>query len=317
MISWARGAGSELDDSIVIYVYLTKVIPMPPFSSSDDLAEAAALIPEAEAEFYRTTMRTLQRNGHPFLVAGTYAMSTYTDIVRDTKDFDIFVRAQDLDAIRSTLEAQGYRTGLKFPHWLAKVYCDIDGHGEKFVDLIFRSGNGVCSVEDAWWSRAIEDEVLGVKVKLCPPEEILWTKAYIMERERYDGADVAHIIHGWAERMNWDRLLDLFGEDWRVLLSHLTLFGYIYPGERDRVPEAVMQELIGRLWQDTRREPGEDESDLCQGTLLSRQQYLIDVQDWDYEDARLRGDKCEMSERDIALWTEGIEEDGAGDDDET
>lgn len=53
-----------------------------------------------------------------------------------------------------------------------------------------------------------------------------------MERERFDGADVAHIILKRGKRLDWGRLLSRFGEHWRVLLSHLILFDYIYPSEK-------------------------------------------------------------------------------------
>ena len=46
-------------------------------------------------------------------------------------------------------------------------------------------------------------ELLGVPVKHCAPEEMIWMKAYIMERERFDGADIAHILRCCAAR---DRL---------------------------------------------------------------------------------------------------------------
>jgi len=72
-------------------------------------------------------------------------------------------------------------------------------------------------------------------------------KAYIMERERFDGADIAHILQSYAERLDWPHLVRRFGPDWRVLLSHLVLFGYIYPSERDKIPNAIMSDLIARL----------------------------------------------------------------------
>jgi hypothetical protein len=55
--------------------------------------------------------------------------------------------------------------------------------------------------------------------------------------------------------------------------------------------------------------PAPDER-LCRGTLLSRQQYLIDTQCWAYLDPRLRPDNP-MSVSDIARWTAGITEDGS------
>jgi len=45
----------------------------------------------------------------------------------------------------------------------------------------------------------------------------------------------------------------------------------------------------------------------CYGTILSRQQYLKDIDDWGYDDPRLMN----MSHEEIAHWTAGIAQDGA------
>ena len=140
-------------------------------------------------------------------------------------------------------------------------------------------------------------------VKLCAPEEMIWMKAFIMERERFDGADIAHILRCWVAEMDLPHLVRRFGPDWRVLLSHLILFGYIYPGERARIPLAVMEELITRL----RSEANNTGPDgLCRGTLLSRQQYLVGTREWGFRDARLE-ERVYMNGQDIALWTDAIE----------
>ena len=62
-----------------------------------------------------------------------------------------------------------------------------------------------------------------------PVEEMIWSKAFLMERERFDGADVPHLMRARQQRSNWPRLLPRFGEHWRVLLAHLVLFPYVYP----------------------------------------------------------------------------------------
>src|SRR5690349_11249836 len=174
-------------------------------------------------EFYCRALTTLERSGVPFLVGGAYAFERYTGIARHTKDLDVFVREADCGDALAALEATGCRGELPFPHWLAKAYC-----GDHFVDLIFGSGNGIAPVDDDWFRYAVDETVLGIPVKIVPAEEMIWQKALIMERERFDGADVAHLLRARAERLDWDRLLDRFGEHWPVLLSHLILFGYIY-----------------------------------------------------------------------------------------
>ncbi|HEX5041463.1 MAG TPA: nucleotidyltransferase family protein [Candidatus Polarisedimenticolaceae bacterium] len=244
-----------------------------------------------EAAVYQRALDALSRAGVPSLVGGAYAFASYTGIVRHTKDFDLFLRRRDVDTALRVLEGAGARGERTFPHWLAKAHFD-DG---LFVDLIHSSGNGVATVDELWFRHAAQAEVLGRSVRLCPAEEILWSKAFVQERERYDGADVMHLLHARAEHLDWERLVRRFGEHWRVLLSHLVLFGFVYPSERARIPATVMEGLLRRLERESRAmAPGER---LCRGTLLSRLQYLPDLRRERYRDART------LSAADLAPWS--------------
>jgi len=247
---------------------------------------------------YRRVMETLHDGGVRFLVGGAYAFTPFTGIPRSTKDFDLFVAKAEIRRALDTLAAAGFRTELTFPHWLGKAYW-----GHDFVDLIFSSGNGVAPVDEGWFDHAPTGKVLGVDVRIAPAEEMLWSKAFVMERERYDGGDVIHLLRSRAERLDWNRVLARFGARWRVLLSYLVLFGFVYPGERSRIPPWVMEVLLDRL----RNELTNDApvGRLCQGTILSRQQYLPDVLEWGYADGRLLPNG-EMSAHEIADWTAAI-----------
>jgi hypothetical protein len=176
---------------------------------------------------YRKAIEVLHGSKVPFLVGGAYALNHYTGIKRDTKDFDIFVFPRDIKHVLEVLSAAGYQTELTFPHWLGKAYC-----GEHHIDVIFNSGNGVSVVDDAWFEHAVDSEILGIPVRISPPEEMIWSKAFVMERERYDGADIMHLLLACGKNLDWPRLLSRFERHWRLLLSHLVLFGFIYPGER-------------------------------------------------------------------------------------
>jgi hypothetical protein len=249
-------------------------------------------------DFYVRTLAVLDEAGVPYLVGGAYSLATLAGIERHTKDMDIFAREIDRDRILRVLEKAGYGTEITFPHWLAKAWIV-----ERFVDVIYRSGNGVCEIDDDWFAHARESELLGIPVRLCPPEEIIWSKGYIMERERFDGADIAHLIRKSGRDFDWHRLLRRFGTHWRVLFTHLVMFGFIYPGERDTVPPWIMRELSDRLRQEG-EEPVSEEK-LCQGTLLSREQYLVAIGMWGYEDARLKP-RGMMTAEEITHWTAAI-----------
>lgn len=246
--------------------------------------------------FYTHLLQTLAGARLPFLVGGTYAFNCYVDFPRTTKDLDLFLDRRDYERIAATLRKEGYEVELAFPHWLAKVK-----QGDTHVDLIFSSGNGIAEVDERWFEYATEGVVLGVPVLLLPAEEMIWSKAFIMERERYDGADVAHLIKARAMELDWQRLLQRFGIHWRVLFSHLLLFGFIYPDERDLIPQWVLERLLHKL----RLEKPAATQNLCNGTLLSREQYLGDMAQG-YEDGRLFPYGM-MSAKDIASWTQAIE----------
>jgi hypothetical protein len=265
--------------------------------------QGAQISPEALESFYRQVLRALEAANVPFLLGGSHALELYAGVAREPKDLDLFLRHQDLPALQEALLPAGYQCLVCFPHWLGKIYQDSDA----FIDVIFNSGNGLCAVDDAWFHYSRPGTFLGRSVRLCPLEEMIWSKAFIMERERFDGADIAHFLRLWAPEIDWKRLLWRFGKHFRVLLSHVVLFGYIYPGLRRTIPDWVMRELLLRL----QHEPEVDESTVlqCFGTLLTRQQYLPDIDSWGYVDARLEPNG-NMSSHQVESWTFAI--DGSG-----
>jgi hypothetical protein len=250
------------------------------------------------AAVYQRALRLLMDGGVQFLLGGAYALAHYAGVVRPTKDLDLFVMPQDSERVLQVLAAGGFRVELTFPHWLGKAFS-----GDDFIDVIFSSGNAMAPVDREWFDHAVEVLVLDMPVRLCPAEETIWSKAWVMERERYDGADVAHLLRACAERLDWSRLLRRFDGNWRVLLSHVVLFGFIYPSERHKVPEWVIGELTSRLHAEATDDAKADH--LCRGTLLSREQYLIDVEHWHYADARVTP-LGNMSREDTDRWTAAI-----------
>jgi hypothetical protein len=224
-------------------------------------------------------LRSLNEERVPYLVAGAYAFFEYTGVFRDTKDLDVVLRRQDLDHALGALDRAGFRTELLDPIWIAKGY-----RGDWFVDLIFSSGNGVAVVDDGWFQHARRGDVMGVPVLLAPPEEIIWSKAYVCERERYDGNDVSHLVLACGDEMSWDRLVARFDEHWEVLLAHLLMFRFSFPCGRSKVPDWVMRELLRRTWEGMVE--GNWKRRVCRGPLLSKVQYRHLLEHLGYEDAR-------------------------------
>ena len=259
---------------------------------------------ESSHDFYARIMDVLDAASVDFLVGGAFALNALAGIQRDTKDFDLMLRPCDVGPGIQACRNAGFSADYAFSHWIAKVH-----HGDSFIDLIFRAGNGLCEVDDEWFAAATKAKVLGRWVQICPPEEMVWQKAFIMERERFDGADIQHLLRIHAPTLNWERLLRRFGNDWRVLFSHLILFGYVYPGQRTSIPAELFRELFDKMLAETNAPA--DEGLVCQGTLLSRAQYLPDVEKWHYQDAR-RDTRVSMTTQEIVNWTNAIDRHSRG-----
>ncbi|RKH14153.1 hypothetical protein D7V97_03690 [Corallococcus sp. CA053C] len=229
--------------------------------------------------------------GVPFVVGGAYAYATYTGIYRDTKDLDLFPRKADAVRALEVLEKDGWRTEHHDEVWIYKAY-----KGDYFVDFIFSSGNGVATVDDEWFTNAKKANIFGYECLIAPAEEMIWSKAFVTERERYDGADINHLILKAGREMDWDRILRRFDRYWEVLLSHLMMFRFAYPSERDIVPNYVMTELMSRTLQTVR--DGSWDARLCRGNLVSKVNYHVDIHHWGFGDGRA-WDEQERPEGDV------------------
>lgn len=196
-------------------------------------------LPEKQETLAREVLTALERKGIPYAVAGAFALLEHTGICRTTKDLDLFLTAENSSAAISFLQGLGFECEVCDPVWLAKVHRD-----NFFVDLITGMSNATISVDDSWIRRARPASVLGIETRVLAPEELLVSKLFVMRRERFDGADIAHIIYGTQGKLDWARILNLAGEHWEVLLWALILFHYVYPAKSGYVPAAVWQDLL-------------------------------------------------------------------------
>lgn len=232
----------------------------------------------AEADiFYAESLRILTDSGIPFLVAGTFAVNCYTGINRATKDLDIFCKAGDFPRILLHFQERGFEPEIEDERWIAKVK-----RGGCFFDVIFSSGVAVVPITDSWFQESHPATYYGIEVRLTPPTELIWSKALLQHRHRYDGADIAHLILRQADRIDWPRLLSHMEQYWEVLLIHLLNFRFIYPTERDNVPRWLFDELLRRA-----REHADlpvPLTRICRGRLFSPVDYEIDVREWGFAD---------------------------------
>jgi Nucleotidyl transferase of unknown function (DUF2204) len=242
-----------------------------PVTSSEEPAWA----PEARA-CYQGVIRGLQQADIPFAVSGGFSFQHHTGIWRVTKDLDLVLPPDAVPGAFKVLVAEGFETYIQDPVWLAKAR-----RGEYFVDLITGVGNATLTVEQSWIDRAGDDEVLGIRCKILSVEEMIASKLFVSRRERFDGADIAHLLKASAKHLDWNRLRSLTEAHWEMLYWHLVLFAYIYPARTGDVPAQVWKELTGRFSESIDHP---EASQSFRGSLVDPKMFAIDVNEWGERD---------------------------------
>jgi hypothetical protein len=233
-------------------------------------------LPEEQEALAREVVVELKRQGIPYAVAGAFALLQHTGICRTTKDLDLFLTPKNWAAALKYLEAHGFQCEVCDLVWLAKVHRD-----NFFVDLITGMSNAALSVEDSWIRNAHPASVLGIETHVLAPEELLVSKLFVTRRERFDGADIAHIIYGTRGNLDWGRILHLVSEHWEMLLWALVLFRYVYPAKTHYVPAVLWQDLLGRYLKLVLQPDGQGR---FRGSLIDDKMFAIDVKDWGLDD---------------------------------
>ncbi len=243
--------------------------PRLPVTSSQEPAWTA----EAE-ECYRAALRALLAPGPsvPFVVGGAFAIHRHTGIWRTTKDIDFFIEPHAVPEAFRRLQAAGFETNVEDPVWLAKAH-----RGEEFVDLITGVGNASLVIDSSWIERGLPEIVLGIPCRVLAAEECMATKVFVAFRERFDGADVAHLVRACGRTIDWERVLHLVGAHWELLYWSLILYAYIYPAHTDAVPDCVWRDLSQRFEQRLRQP---DKNAPFRGSLVDPRMFAIDVDEW-------------------------------------
>ena len=221
---------------------------------------------------FREVLRLLNERRVPYAVSGAFALQQHTGIYRDTKDLDLFVPGEDVNRALACLKEDGFEIEVTDPVWLAKARRG----GDHFVDLITGMSNAVIAVDRSWIERSTPTEILGVPSHVLAAEELLASKLFVAFRERFDGADTVHIIYRTRGKLDWQRVLQLIGTNWQILLWTLVLFQYAYPDSADTVPRPIWDDLLARF----HRELDHPASREFRGSLLDERMFAIDVLEW-------------------------------------
>jgi predicted nucleotidyltransferase len=240
-----------------------------------ETSSVPSTLPREQKSLFREVLTLLEQKGVSYAVAGAFALQEHTGICRDTKDLDLFLPPESAALALQHLQEAGFECEVCDMVWLFKAHRDAF-----FVDLITGMSNAAIVVDASWISLASPAVVHGVQTRVLAAEELIVSKLFVARRERFDGADIAHVIYGTRGKLDWTRILRLVGEHWEILLWALVLFRYVYPAQTQYVPAELWRDLLSRF-QDAVAYP--DLSAKFRGSLVDDKMFAIDVNEWGLE----------------------------------
>jgi hypothetical protein len=207
------------------------------------------LAPEERATF-AAVLRELNRREIPFLMAGGFVFSHYSGLWRNTKDLDVVVTRANLERAVDAVLSQGlqdYYPVLPYDRsWIYRAYRPL-GEDKIIVDVIHQFANHADVIGDSWFAHAVSATFAGEPARFVAPEDLIWMKLMVFQRERCDWPDLFNVIRGLRGQLNWERLLRSAGEHWRLVGALVNVYDWLCPDERHFIPASVREELADGL----------------------------------------------------------------------
>jgi hypothetical protein len=140
--------------------------------------------------------RALREAGVPFVLGGGMACWARGGPETD-HDVDFMIRPEDAERALGALAALGLRTERPPEEWLYKAW-----HEEVLIDLIFAPIGE--PLDEHWFDRAEEIEVMAVRMKVAALEDVLSTSLLALSEQYLRYESVVTIARALREQVDWD-----------------------------------------------------------------------------------------------------------------
>jgi hypothetical protein len=210
-------------------------------------------IPDSEWAVYTRVIREVRSAGIRFAFGGAFATAVYTDQLRNTKDFDFYILPADRESMEQALTRAGLHDYFERQSydrkWIYRASQD-----DILVDAIWQMANYRAQVDEQWLTRGPEVVIRGEVLRALPIEELIWSKLYVLQRERCDWADVFKLIDAEPARIDWERLLNRLAEDAPLLAAALEVYSWLAPDRAGRIERGVW-DRVGLSYPELTRNP--------------------------------------------------------------
>lgn len=202
------------------------------------------LVPKEQLAVYERVMRTANERGIPYAIGGALAVGAYTERWRNTKDIDLYTLPAHRERMMQTFADCGlcdYHD--KLPYDRRWIYRGFDEASGSIVDVIWAMANMRTDVDGDWLDRGKEFVTGDICFRVLPVEELIWSKLYVMQRERCDWPDILNILYGTATTLDWHHMLRRVGDDAPLLKGVLSIFAWMCPQAAESIPDSVRLQL--------------------------------------------------------------------------
>lgn len=227
------------------------------------------LIPSAQWAVYACILHHACEEGIPFALGGGLALGYYTGHLRRSRDLDIYVSPEYRERMKALVTRCGlidyFDTCAYDRGWIYRAHTD-----GIIVDTIWAMANRRTLVDEVWTSTGPMIQLCGQSFRVIPPEELIWSKLYVLQRDRCDWPDIMSLIYATGPTLQWKHLLRRVGADLPLLRGLLSVFSWISPAKAAAMPADVWTSL-------DLQQPPHEAPDSC---VESNRKDLLDTRPW-------------------------------------
>ena len=206
-----------------------------------------SVIPAEDWKLYKSVIDKFREIGIRFAIGGGLAFSEYSGRARNTKDIDLYIFPCDREKAIAAVLSLGFEDYYeKEPYdrsWIFRS-CQAD----VIVDIMWTAPNHRMTVDPRWLTRGRDACIHGSLVKFLPPEELIWAKIYVLQRDRCDWPDLLNILHAAGPMLDWRHLVDRVGKDAPLLAALLSTYRWMCPERALKLPVWIWDRLGLRPW---------------------------------------------------------------------
>lgn len=198
-------------------------------------------LPPEQWSVYREVLFAMQQTGIPFAVGGGLAAMAYASQFRDSKDLDLYIEPESREQVIEILGGIGF-TDLFEERPYDRKWIHRTHRSGTIVDAMWAMANQRSAVDRSWLLGPLIS-VDGLQIRLLRPEETLWSKLYVMQRDRCDWPDALNMLSVVGPFLDWKHLMARLEDDVSLLGALLCTYGWLCPDSARLLPAWVWKQL--------------------------------------------------------------------------